>query len=63
MLRLYDLHRSGNCYKVRLLLAFMGVTYEKTPIDANAGEHKTEEFLKISPRGQLPVLQDGTRVM
>ncbi len=63
MLKLYDLHRSGNCYKVRLLLAFLEVAYEKIPIDANAGEHKTAEFLNISPRGQLPVLQDDTRVM
>jgi glutathione S-transferase len=63
MLKLYDLHRSGNCYKVRLLLAFVGVAYEKIPIDANAGEHKTAEFLNISPRGQLPVLQDETRVI
>lgn len=63
MLRLYDLHRSGNCYKVRLLLAFLGVGYDKIPIDANAGEHKTTEFLAISPRGQLPVLKDEARVI
>lgn len=63
MLKLYDLHRSGNCYKVRLLLALLGVAYEKIPINANAGENKTEEFLQISPRGQLPVLEDQHRVM
>ncbi len=63
MLKLYDLHRSGNCYKVRLLLAFLGIVYEKITIDANAGEHKTAQFLNISPRGQLPALQDETRVI
>jgi glutathione S-transferase len=63
MLKLYDLDRSGNCYKVRLLLSLVGLEYEKISIDANAGENKTEEFLALNPRGQLPVLEDDGQVL
>ena len=63
MLKLYDLERSGNCYKVRLLLSLMEMEYEKVPVDANAGENRTPEFLALNPRGQLPVLDDDGRVV
>lgn len=32
MLKLYDREASGNAYKVRLLLAFLGIPYERVPI-------------------------------
>lgn len=32
-LRLYDLSRSGNCYKVRLLLAMLHLDYERVLAD------------------------------
>lgn len=63
MLKLYDLDRSGNCYKVRLLLSFIGLAYEKIAVNANAGENRTAEFLKLNPRGQLPVLDDNGRIL
>ena len=63
MLKLYDLYRSGNCYKVRLLLSLIRLEYEKISVNANAGENKTPEFLKLNPRGQLPVLDDDGRVL
>ncbi len=63
MLKLYDLERSGNCYKVRLFLSLIDMEYEKVSIDANAGENRTPEFLALNPRGQLPVLNDNGRVV
>ena len=30
-----------------------------TPINPMAGEHKTPEYLKKNPRGQMPTLEDG----
>lgn len=63
MLKLYDLHRSGNCYKIRLLLSLIDLEYDKVSVNANAGENKTPEFLKLNPRGQLPVLVDDGRVL
>ncbi|WP_145138298.1 glutathione S-transferase family protein [Pseudomonas duriflava] len=56
---LYDLERSGNCYKIRLLLSLLGITYQKTSVDLNAGEGQQPEFLALNPRGQVPVLVDN----
>jgi len=63
MLKLYDLERSGNCYKIRLFLSLIEIEYEKIPINTNAGENESPKFLDLSPRGQLPVLDDDGRVI
>ena len=57
-MKLYDMELSGNCYKVRLLCSLLGLTYESQPVDLSQGEHKTPAFLKLNPRGQVPVLDD-----
>ena len=59
MIRLYDFELSGSCYKVRLLLNILKVSCERIPVDFLGKEHKTERFLKLSPLGELPVLEDG----
>ena len=56
---LHDLERSGNCYKIRLFLSILGVTYQKIPVNTNAGENRRPEFLALNPRGQVPVLVDN----
>ncbi len=58
MIKLYNFPISGNAYKIRLLLSFLKLDYELIPVDLFAGEHKTETFLKLNPRGQIPVLID-----
>lgn len=58
-LTLYDLDRSGNCYKVRLLLSMLGLEYQRVRVDAPGGESQTEYFKSLNPRGQIPVLVDG----
>lgn len=62
-LKLYDLDRSGNCYKVRLLLSMLGLPYETVTVDSTAGETQTPEFKRLNPRGQIPVLVDGETVI
>ncbi len=57
-MKLYDIPLSGNCYKIRLFLALLGKEYETIPVNAAAGENRTAAFLKINPRGQVPVLED-----
>jgi glutathione S-transferase len=61
-MKLYDRDVSGNCYKVRLFLALLGMPYEKVAVDTAAGANRTPEFLKLNPRGQIPVLDDGGKV-
>jgi glutathione S-transferase len=59
-MRLYDYAGSCNCYKVRLLLAQLGVPYERIPVDIFAGETLTDEYAQINPARSTPVLEvDG----
>ena len=60
-IRLYDYELSGNCYKVRLLLHWLGLAWTRIPVDFHPGrEHRSAAFRsQVSPRGQLPVLEDG----
>ncbi len=57
MLRLYDYPASANCYKARLLLAQLGLPYERVPVDIFAGESTTAEHLARNPAGRTPVLE------
>ncbi|GJE25686.1 glutathione S-transferase family protein [Methylobacterium organophilum] len=60
-IRLYTYRESGNSYKVRLLLAFLGLTVEEVEIDFPGREQHGPAFLAINPRGEVPVLIDGDR--
>ena len=57
MLRLYDYPASANCYKARLLLAQLGLPYERVAVDIFAGESTTAEHLARNPAGRTPVLE------
>ena len=59
MITLYDSRFSLNCYKVRLLLALLGVPYTRQPVDIRKGEHRAPELLARNPFGQIPVLDTG----
>lgn len=56
-MKLYSFRLSGNCYKVRLLLAQLKQPYELVELNLRQGETKTPEFLTKSPLGKLPVLE------
>ena len=64
-LRLYDYAASANCFKVRLLLAQLGTSYERVPIDIFAGDTLTDEYGALNPARTTPVLQlpDGRVVL
>jgi glutathione S-transferase len=55
--RLYDYPASGNCYKVRLLLAQLEQPYERVPVDIFAGDTLTDEYAAINPARTTPVLE------
>jgi glutathione S-transferase len=62
-MKLYDMELSGNCYKVRLMCALLGLQYESAAVDLWKGEHQSAAFLQLNPRGQVPVLEDeGARI-
>jgi glutathione S-transferase len=56
-MRLHDYPSSGNCYKVRLLLAQLGRDYERVNVDIFDGGTLTEEFGRLNPARQTPVLE------
>jgi glutathione S-transferase len=54
---LYSMQRSGNCYKVRLGLAQLQISYRLVDVDILKGESRTPEFLAKNPDGQVPLLE------
>jgi len=60
--RLYDYDASGNCYKARLMLALLGREYERVSIDIFGGDTLTDEYARLNPARETPVLEldDGT---
>ncbi len=59
-IRLHAHALSGSCYKVRLLLGFLGLDHETEVVDFYpARAHESLDFLEINPLGQIPVIEDG----
>ena len=56
-MRLFDYSASANCYKARLLLAQLGLAYERVPVDIFAGESTTPAYREKNPAGRTPVLE------
>ena len=57
MLELYDYLDSGNGYKIRLMLAHLGLAYRHHEVDIMRGQTRTPQFLAINPNGRIPVLR------
>ena len=58
---LHEYAPSGNCYKIRLTAAHLGVTLERRHYEIGAGETRTAAFLAtVNANGRIPVLEvDG----
>lgn len=56
-MKIYGDTQSGNCYKIQLLCALLGIQYHWVPVDILAGETTTEWFLAKNPNGKIPVLE------
>ena len=56
---------SGSPFAWRVLLALevKRLTYQSTLLQFSKGEHKATEFLKLNPRGKVPVLKDDGFVL
>jgi glutathione S-transferase len=61
VLVLYDSPVSGNCYKVRLLLAHLGLDYERREVDVIDRSTRPELLGGLNPALRVPtlVLDDG----
>ena len=61
---LYDSAVSGNCYKVRLLLAQLGIAYERQEVDVVDRSARKELLGELNPALRVPTLVfDDGRVL
>lgn len=60
-MRLYNSTVSGNCYKVRLLLAHLGIAYETIEMSVVDRSNRSEVLGELNPGLRVPtlVLDDG----
>lgn len=58
-IKLYRNPISGHCHRVELMLALLDIPYETIDLDMANGAHKAPEYLKISPLGQVPAIDDN----
>ena len=63
MIKLYRHELSGHSHRVELFLNLLNLDFERIDVDLMAGEHKGEDFLRLNPFGQVPVLVDGDVVL
>lgn len=54
---------SGHAHRAVLFASLLGVPHELIEVDLASAAHKSPEFLKLNPFGQIPVLEDGDLVI
>jgi len=62
-MKLYYHPLSGHSHRARLFLSLLGIDADLIEVDLAAGAHKSPEFLKLNPFGQVPVLDDGGTIV
>lgn len=62
-MKLYHHPLSGHAHRARLFLSLLGIEHELVQVDLAKREHKQEQFLKLNPFGQVPVLDDGGTIV
>ncbi len=58
-IKLYRNPKSGHCHRVELMLALLGLAYETIDLDMANGAHKAPDYLRISPFGLVPAIDDN----
>lgn len=58
-IKLYRTPKSGHCHRVELMLALLDLPYTTIDLDMANGAHKAPDFLRISPFGLVPAIDDG----
>ena len=56
-MRIYGDSRSGNCLKVKFTADHLRLGYDWQEIDIMTGACRAEEFQKLNPAGQVPVIE------
>ncbi|MEP5566624.1 MAG: glutathione S-transferase family protein [Halioglobus sp.] len=56
-MKIYGDHRSGNCYKLKLVTSLLGISHQWVPIDILAGGTDTTGFESLNANKKIPVLE------
>lgn len=59
----YWISGSPPSWRVLLALEYKRIEYNSRLLNASTKEHKTDQFLALNPRGQVPVIQHGDCVV
>ena len=62
-IKLYRNSISGHCHRVELMMAFLDLPYETIGLDMANAEHKSPGYLKMSPLGQVPAIDDNGTIL
>lgn len=63
MLTFYDFELSGNCHKIRMMLSFLGLEYERVDVDLRKKDQLKPEFKTLNRLHKVPVLVDDGLVL
>lgn len=63
MISLHQAPMSSCSQKIRFMLTQKGLDYKNINVDLHAGENLGSEFLKLNPKGVVPVLVDDGQVI
>ncbi len=58
-MKLWTISGAPSPWRVALALAFKGLSFETTMLSAAKQEHKSDPYLRLSPRGTVPTLERG----
>lgn len=62
-IRFHSFALSGHCHRVALFLSLLDLPHETIEVNLPGGEHKQPAFLAKNPFGQVPMIEDGQRVI
>lgn len=58
-MKLYTYFRSSASYRVRIALAYKGLSWESAAVNLPRGEHREPLFRGLNPQALVPALEDG----
>ena len=57
-IQLYRFEKSGHCHRVELMMSLLELPYDTIELERD-GSNQPEDFLQVSPMGQVPVIDDN----
>jgi len=62
-IKLFRNPKSGHCHRVELMLSLLNLPYEPVDLDMENEAHKEPDYLRISPFGQVPAIDDNGKTL